>query len=275
MAADDMAAPSTADVRRSVRRCASYPQPCRARRRSSPAAAPASARVSSPNSRKPDAASPSATSTSARSNALVSRLGAEAGPVSRLRRARHRRASRNARDGGKEWGAIAVLVNNAARDDRHAIEDVTPEYWDERLAVNLRHHFFAAQSVAPGMASRGRRLDYQHGLDLLDARTAGNGRVHDCQGRDQRSDAGSGARARRAQHPRQFRRPRRDSHRAADKLWLTPKLEQRSSTGQCLKFRLTESDVARAALFLASDEARGITGHNLIVDGGLAQTSAG
>src|SRR5207253_4380160 len=54
-----------------------------------------------------------------------------------------------------EWGPITVLVNNAARDDRHALESVTPEYWDESLAVNLRHHFFAAQAVAPGMARAG------------------------------------------------------------------------------------------------------------------------
>ena len=48
-----------------------------------------------------------------------------------------------------------MLVNNAARDDRHALGDVTPEYWDENQAVNLRHHFFAAQAVAPGMAAAG------------------------------------------------------------------------------------------------------------------------
>ena len=55
----------------------------------------------------------------------------------------------------RHWGAVTVLVNNAARDDRHALESVTPEYWDESLAVNLRHHFFAAQAVAPGMARAG------------------------------------------------------------------------------------------------------------------------
>jgi len=54
-----------------------------------------------------------------------------------------------------EWGPVTVLVNNAARDDRHAVESVTPEYWDDRLAVNLRHHFFAAQAVAAGMARAG------------------------------------------------------------------------------------------------------------------------
>jgi len=48
-------------------------------------------------------------------------------------------------------GSVNVLVNNAARDDRHKTSDVTPEYWDERMAVNLRHQFFATQAVAPGM----------------------------------------------------------------------------------------------------------------------------
>ncbi len=52
-------------------------------------------------------------------------------------------------------GPITILVNNAARDDRHAIEDVTPDYWDERIAVNLKHQFFAAQAVAPDMIQAG------------------------------------------------------------------------------------------------------------------------
>src|SRR5581483_346721 len=52
-------------------------------------------------------------------------------------------------------GPITVLVNNAARDDRHATEDVTPEYWDERFAVNLKHQFFAAQAVLPDMKAAG------------------------------------------------------------------------------------------------------------------------
>jgi len=53
------------------------------------------------------------------------------------------------------FGPITILVNNAARDDRHAIEDVTPEYWDERIAVNLKHQFFSAQAVAPDMIQTG------------------------------------------------------------------------------------------------------------------------
>ena len=48
-------------------------------------------------------------------------------------------------------GPIRVLINNAAHDDRHTVESVTPEYWDDRIAVNLKHQFFAAQAVLPDM----------------------------------------------------------------------------------------------------------------------------
>lgn len=54
-----------------------------------------------------------------------------------------------------QWGAVRVLVNNAAKDDRHNYADVTPEYWDRCMAVNLRHHFFTLQAVAPRMAEAG------------------------------------------------------------------------------------------------------------------------
>ena len=59
-----------------------------------------------------------------------------------------RRAIQNARE---RLGPITILINNAARDDRHVSEEVTPEYWDERMAVNLKHQFFAAQAVLPDM----------------------------------------------------------------------------------------------------------------------------
>ena len=56
---------------------------------------------------------------------------------------------------GKRLGPITVLVNNAANDQRHKFEDVTVEYWDERMATNLRHQFFAIQAVAPMMRAAG------------------------------------------------------------------------------------------------------------------------
>ncbi|MEP7329563.1 MAG: SDR family NAD(P)-dependent oxidoreductase, partial [Betaproteobacteria bacterium] len=52
----------------------------------------------------------------------------------------------------RDWGPIRVLVNNAARDDRHNLEDLTVAYWDENQAINLRHQVFAVQAVAPAMA---------------------------------------------------------------------------------------------------------------------------
>ena len=51
-----------------------------------------------------------------------------------------------------QLGPIDVLINNAANDDRHTVEEVTPAYWDERIAVNLRHYFFCAQAVKIGRA---------------------------------------------------------------------------------------------------------------------------
>jgi NAD(P)-dependent dehydrogenase (short-subunit alcohol dehydrogenase family) len=63
-----------------------------------------------------------------------------------------RRAIRAA---GAAHGPITVLVNNAANDERHTFDTVTPEYWDDRMAVNLRHQFFAAQAVYPMMKAAG------------------------------------------------------------------------------------------------------------------------
>ncbi len=91
----------------------------------------------------------------AAAGALVKRLGAAAPlflscdltDVAALRRAISRAAA--------ELGPITILVNNAARDDRHAIEAVTPEMWDNIMAVNLRHQFFAAQAVIAGMVASG------------------------------------------------------------------------------------------------------------------------
>jgi NAD(P)-dependent dehydrogenase (short-subunit alcohol dehydrogenase family) len=57
-------------------------------------------------------------------------------------------------------------------------------------------------------------------------------------------------------------------------LWISPEMEREFLAQQCLKFRLDEDDIARGVLFLAADDSRGITGHNLIIDAGLAQTSA-
>ncbi len=174
-----------------------------------------------------------------------------------------------------DFGVVTVLVNNAARDDRHKIEDVTPDYWDERFAVNLRHHFFAVQAVAPGMTQAGGgsiinmgSVSWMRATPGMAAYTAAKAAIH---GLTRTLARELGARNIRVNSvvPGAILTERQK------KLWLTPELDRELLDGQCLKFRLVADDVARAALFLASDEARGVTGVNLIVDAGLAQTSAG
>ena len=174
-----------------------------------------------------------------------------------------------------EWGTVTVLVNNASRDDRHAIAEVTPDYWDDALAVNLRHHFFAAQAVAPGMAAAGGgaivnlgSVSWMRGTPGMVAYVTSKAAIN---GLTRTLARELGPRNIRVNSvvPGAIDTPRQRAK------WLTPELEREFLTQQCLKFRLNEDDVARGVLFLASDEARGITGHNLIIDAGLAQTGAG
>jgi NAD(P)-dependent dehydrogenase (short-subunit alcohol dehydrogenase family) len=173
-----------------------------------------------------------------------------------------------------EWGPIAVLVNNAARDDRHALESVTPEYWDDRLAVNLRHHFFAAQAVAPGMARAGGgsiinlgSVSWMRATPGMVAYTTAKAAIHGLTRTLARELGPQNIRVN-CLVPGAIDTPRQRA------LWISPEMEREFLAQQCLKFRLNEDDVARGVLFLASDEARGMTGHNLIVDAGLALTGA-
>ena len=71
-------------------------------------------------------------------------------------------------------GDAAVLVNNAANDQRQVLAEVTPAEFDWTIGVNLKHVFFAAQAVVPQMQARWRRLDHQHVVGRLDARRAGD-----------------------------------------------------------------------------------------------------
>ncbi len=176
-------------------------------------------------------------------------------------------------DAEAAWGAVRVLVNNAARDDRHALEDVTPEYWDNSLAVNLRHHFFAAQAVAPGMAAAGGgaiinmgSVAWMRGRPNLTAYATAKAAISGMTRVLARELGDRNIRVN-ALVPGAIATERQRA------LWAPPAAEPRYLDQQCLKFRLSVDDVARAALFLASEEARGITGQNLIVDAGLAQTS--
>jgi len=165
-------------------------------------------------------------------------------------------------------GPITALINNAARDDRHELEDVTPEFWDERIAVNLRHAFFAIQAVAPGMEKAGggaivnfSSISYHTMTANLSVYQAAKAAVIGMT-RGLARDLGADKIRLNAITPGWIM-----TQRQID-LWLTPEAEADLMKAQCLKEKVYPPDIARMALFLASDDSRLITGQNFVVDGG-------
>lgn len=173
-----------------------------------------------------------------------------------------------------QWGAIQVLVNNAGRDDRHALDDLTPEYWDNCLAINLRHQVFATQSVARQL--RGAKLggsiinmgsiSWMRGRPNLIGYTTSKAAISGMTRTLARELGAEGIRVN-ALVPGAIVTERQTQ------LWRNAEEDQKFFDLQCLKFRLDATHVARSTLFLASDDSDGITGQNLIVDAGLAQVS--
>jgi NAD(P)-dependent dehydrogenase (short-subunit alcohol dehydrogenase family) len=165
-------------------------------------------------------------------------------------------------------GAVNVLVNNAANDDRHKVEDVTPEYWENRIAVNLRHLFFAAQAVAPGMkkAGGGSIINLGSvswhlalpGLSIYETAKAGIEGMTRALARD----LGESNIRVNCVVPGAIRTPRQM------KLWHTPEEEAKILAQQCLKSRVDPIHVTAMVLFLASADAAMCTAHDYWVDGG-------
>ncbi|HWU03431.1 MAG TPA: SDR family oxidoreductase [Novosphingobium sp.] len=164
-------------------------------------------------------------------------------------------------------GGIDVVVNNAASDDRHTIADVTPDYWDERMAVNLRHLFFVAQAAVPAMRRAGGgaiinlgSISWHLGLaDLVLYETAKAGIEGLTRGLAR--ELGRDNIRVTSIIPGNVKTPRQEK-------WYTPEGEAEIVAAQCMDGRLMPADVAALALFLASDDARLITGHEYWVDAG-------
>jgi NAD(P)-dependent dehydrogenase (short-subunit alcohol dehydrogenase family) len=167
----------------------------------------------------------------------------------------------------EEAGAFDVLVNNAANDDRHSIDEVTEAYWDDRLSVNLKHLFFCSQAVIPGMKSKGGGVIVNLGsiswhLALPDlvlyqtSKAAIEGLT-----RALARDLGPDNIRVSCVVPGNVRTPRQLK-------WYTPEGEAEIVSAQCLKGRLVPEDIAAMVLFLASDDARLVTGHEHFVDAG-------
>ena len=171
----------------------------------------------------------------------------------------------------RECGFVDVLVNNAARDDRQELMSASVEYWDRSLAVNLRHHLFATQAVVPGMERRGGgsiinlgSVSWMRGRPGMVGYSTAKAAIH-----------GLTRTLARELGPRNIRVnslvPGAILTARQQALWLSPEADREFVDLQALKYRLEASDVARVALFIASDEARGCTGANFVVDAGLTQ----
>lgn len=168
----------------------------------------------------------------------------------------------------KKHGPIRALVNNAGNDDRHRSEDVTPEYWDDRMAVNVRHQFFAAQAVRPMMRDAGGGSIINFGSITW---VVGDG---DCPGYVTSKAAITGMTRALAREfgPDRIRvncvMPGWVMTERQVKLWLDEAGERQIDERQCLKDKLYPADIARMVLFLAADDSRMCSSQNFIVDGG-------
>lgn len=167
-------------------------------------------------------------------------------------------------------GPALALVNNAANDQRHDWREVTPEYWDDRLAVNLKHMFFATQAVAPGMIEAGKGSIINFGsiswmilAGGLPAYTSGKAAAHGLSRSMARELGQHGIRVN-TMVPGWIMTERQRTN------WVGEKELELIGESQALKGLMEPQDVARMCLFLAADDSRMISAQDFIVDGGWA-----
>ena len=165
-------------------------------------------------------------------------------------------------------GPAMVLVNNAARDDRHDWQEVTPDYYDERIATNLRHMFFAIQSVAPGMIAAGKGSIINFGSNSwwqaaggMPVYTSAKAAVHGMT-RSFARDLGPHRIRVNTVVPGWVMTERQKA------LWVTPEALERHRKRQCLPDLIEPVYLARMVLFLASDDAAMCTANNYMVEAG-------
>lgn len=165
-------------------------------------------------------------------------------------------------------GDFTVLANNAARDDRHDWRDVTPEFWDERMATNLRHMFFAIQSVAPGMIKAGGGSIINLGSNSwmeaggnFPAYTTAKSAVHGLT-RTMARDLGDHRIRVNTVVPGWIMTERQKE------LWVTTESIEKHRDRQCLPDLIDPVYVARMIVFLASDDAAMCSANNYMVEAG-------
>jgi NAD(P)-dependent dehydrogenase (short-subunit alcohol dehydrogenase family) len=167
-----------------------------------------------------------------------------------------------------ENGPIRVLINNAGSDDRHNFTDVTPAYWDQRIAVNLKHQFFAAQAVAPGMKAAGggsivnmSSIAWMIPTPNLSVYETAKAAIVGMT-RSMAHDLGSANIRVNCVSPGAILTERQR------RLWMSHEYEREVISRQCIQRHILPEDVARLVLFLAAEDSAAMTNQNYIVDGG-------
>ncbi|MEJ8824321.1 SDR family oxidoreductase [Variovorax humicola] len=166
------------------------------------------------------------------------------------------------------FGPIGVLLNNAANDTRHKVADVTPEFFDRTVAVNLKHQYFAAQAVAPDMAQMGGGSIVNLGSVSWMNKNADLSVYATC-----KSAAQGLSRTLARDLGKQNIRvntivPGWVMTERQLKLWVKPESAAEIDAAQCLPGRVMGTDIAAMALFLAADDSRMCSAQNFIVDAG-------
>lgn len=169
-------------------------------------------------------------------------------------------------------GPVQVLVNNAANDQRHRLDDVTPEFMDRALAINFKCHVTAIQAVAPAMRAAGKgsiinitSISYMMGNAGYPLYTAANSALNGLT-RSLAREFGPDRVRVNALAPGWVMTPKQLEH------WVTPEGLAQHMKRQCLPDTLAPADIAGGVLFLASNASRAMTGQALVIDGGVVVT---
>lgn len=170
----------------------------------------------------------------------------------------------------ERFGPIQVLINNAANDDRHVVEEVTPEYWDERFHTNLRHHFFAIQAVIPQMRAAGGGSIINIGSsswmikeDFFPAYAIAKSAVEGLTRTMAHYLGGDNIRVNSVLPGWVV------TDRQLEK-WWSEEGEKGTMAMQCIKKRIYPDDFNQMVLFLAADDGWACTAQSYIVDAGRA-----
>lgn len=173
---------------------------------------------------------------------------------------------------GASHGPARVLINNAAHDQRHDWREVTSDYWDDRIAVNLKHFFFAIQAVAPAMQAAGGGSIINFGsiswmimTPSIPIYETAKAAVHGLTRSMARELGRSGIRVNSLVPGAVMTQRQLD-------LWITPDDLAAIDAHQAVPGQLSPDDCARMALFLAADDSAMISGQHFLVDAGWANT---